>query len=241
MCKSIKCIDIIQGLRGMGLGAGDGVMVHSSLSSMGYVDGGAETVVDAFLEVVGDQGTLMVPTFTHSNTEYFDPLNSPSKNGAITEAVRKRSGAIRSLHPTHAVTVIGSEVEGLVGKDLEHGALGQGCALHRLIDRGGLVFLLGVDHQANSVIHIGEDLAGDDRHRHFSPENPKRVTVKHPRDGEIVVTLTSMMGHTTAFDEMDGFLRSRGQVVEGRIGDAECQLMKGVDVVKATVDILGSL
>jgi aminoglycoside 3-N-acetyltransferase len=132
-----------------------------------------------------------MPTFTHSSTKYFDLLTSPSKNGAVTEACRSHFRAVRSLHPTHAVTVIGPDAEELVMDDLECGALGRGCALHKLIERGGLVFLLGVDHQENSAIHIGEDLAGDDRHRHFSPEDPKRVTVKHPQNGEIdVVTAT---------------------------------------------------
>jgi aminoglycoside 3-N-acetyltransferase len=238
MMKILKREDIVEGLRQMGLCAGDEVMVHSSLSSMGYVEGGGESVIEAFLEVLGEEGTLMMPTFTHSNTEYFDPLTSPSKNGAVTEACRRHSRAVRSLHPTHAVTVIGPDTEVLVMDDLECGALGRGCALHKLIDRGGLVFLLGVDHRANSAIHIGEDLAGEDRHLHFSPENPKRVTVKHPQDGEIEVVLTSMMGHTVAFDQMDKVLRSRGQVVEGRIGEAECQLIKGIDVVTATVNIL---
>ena len=70
---------IVEGLRQMGLGEGDRVMVHSSLSSMGYVEGGARIVVEAFLEVLGPLGTLMAPTFTHSATEYYDPLKSPSK------------------------------------------------------------------------------------------------------------------------------------------------------------------
>ena len=61
----------------MGFEPGDRVMVHSSLSSMGHVEGGAGTVVQAFLDVLGPEGTLMVPTFTHSGCEYFDPLGSP--------------------------------------------------------------------------------------------------------------------------------------------------------------------
>ena len=67
----------------MGLEAGDRVMVHSSLSSMGHVEGGAAMVVQAFLDVLGPEGTRMVPTFTHSGCEYFDPLKSPSLNGAV--------------------------------------------------------------------------------------------------------------------------------------------------------------
>ncbi len=230
--------DIANGLRSMGLKAGDKVMLHGSLSSMGHVEGGAPTVVQAFMDVLGTNGTLMVPTFTHSNTEYFDPLTSPSKNGAITEAARHFPKAVRSLHPTHAVTAIGPDAGDLVKDDLERGALGKDCALDRLICRGGLVFLLGVGHEANSAIHIGEDYAGDDRRRKISPENPKVVILNHPERGEMEVTLTEMMGHTVAFDRMDEVLRSGGQVVDGEIGQARCHLMKGEDVLGATLKIL---
>lgn len=237
--KTMTTGGIAEGLRALGICPGERLMVHSSLSSLGYVEGGAPAVIEALLEVLGPAGTLMVPTFTHSATEYFDPLESPSKNGAITEAARLRRGARRSLHPTHAVTVIGPDAEELLADDLKCGALGKGCALDRLAKKGGRILLLGVNHLANSVIHVGEDYAGDpDRTKRWSPENPKRVILKHPKRGEEEVLLTSMMGSTVSFERMEGELRKRGQLVEGRIGEAVCQLMKGQDVIDATRDIL---
>ncbi len=235
---SVVRSDVIRSLESMGLKAGDRVMVHSSLSSMGHVEGGAPTVLQAFLDVLGAAGTLMVPTFTHSGCQYYDPLLTPSLNGAITEAARSLPGAIRSLHPTHAVTVVGPDAEDLVEDDLDRGALGRDSALDRLIKKGGHVFLLGVDHRANSSIHIGEDYAGDDRQASISPDHPKVVVLNHPQRGEEEVTLTEMMGSTIAFDRMEEVLRSRDQVVEGKIGEATCQLMKGEDIIAATVDIL---
>ena len=231
--------DIARSLTAMGLKAGDRVMVHSSLSSMGHVEGGAATVVQAFLDVVGPQGTLMVPTFTHSSCEYFDPLESPSLNGAVTEAARRFPGAVRSLHPTHAVTAIGPDAESLVEDDLERGALGRDCALDRLIKKGGYIFLLGVSQSSNSSIHIGEDYAGADRHGRFSPETPGVVVLNHPEHGEMEIRLTEMMGHTPAFDRMEEALRARGQIVDGTIGEAKCQMMKGEELLAATVEILG--
>ncbi|MED5415623.1 MAG: AAC(3) family N-acetyltransferase [Candidatus Latescibacterota bacterium] len=235
---SVVRSDVIRSLESMGLKAGDRVMVHSSLSSMGHVEGGAPTVLQAFLDVLGAAGTLMVPTFTHSGCQYYDPLLTPSLNGAITEAARSLPGAIRSLHPTHAVTVVGPDAEDLVEDDLDRGALGRDSALDRLIKKGGHVFLLGVDHRANSSIHIGEDYAGDDRQASISPDHPKVVVLNHPQRGEEEVTLTEMMGSTIAFDRMEEVLRSRDQVVKGKIGEATCQLMKGKDIIAATVDIL---
>ena len=235
---SVTRTDISTGLKSMGLKAGDRAMLHSSLSRIGHVEGGALTVVGAFLDVLGPTGTLMVPTFTHSGCQYFDPLVTPSLNGAVTEAARSFPGAVRSLHPTHAVTAIGPDARDLVKDDLDRGALGKDCALDRLIKKGGYVFLLGVDHKANSAIHIGEDHAGDDRHASISPEKPKVVMLNHPEQGEVEVALTEMMGGTAAFARMDEVLRARGQVVDGIIGEAPCQLMKGEDIIAATLDIL---
>ncbi len=239
MSRTVTRQDIVSGLKAMGLQEGHRVMVHSSLSSLGHVEDGAPTVVEAFLEVLGPEGTLMVPTFTHGATEYFDPLQSPSKNGAITEAARRYPGAVRSLHPTHAVTAIGPDAGDLVRDDLDRGPLGVDCALDRLARSGCRVFLLGVKHNVNSIIHVGEDYAGDpDRHKRWSPENPKRVVLNHPEEGEKEVLVTSMMGSTVAFERMEEKLRSCGQVVDGQIGAAKCQLMMGQDVIDATVDIL---
>ena len=60
----ITLADISISLRALGLGPGHHVLVHSSLSSMGHVDGGAPTVVQALLDVVGPQGTVLAPTLT---------------------------------------------------------------------------------------------------------------------------------------------------------------------------------
>ena len=181
----------------------------------------------------------MVPTFIFSSATYFDPVRTPSKCGAVSEAVRVRPGAARSYHPTHAVAAIGAEAESLVTGDEHAPALGKGCALHKLMEEGGKVFLLGVSNKANSAIHIGEHVAGDpDRHKRFSPERPGRVTLNHPEKGEVEILLTSMMGSTKAFDALEGLLRERGEIVDGQIGQAACQLMSGQDVIRGTVEIL---
>ena len=152
------------------------------------------------------------------------------------EAVRKRPEAVRSFHPTHAVAVIGPDAESLVEGDVECGALGRDCALDRLRKGGGYVFLLGVSQEYNSTIHIGEDYGGDNRTLGiFNPENPKIVILNHPEQGEIEVPLSEMMGNTVAFVRMYDELQKRGQLIEGHIGKAPCQLMKGQHIIDAAV------
>jgi aminoglycoside N3'-acetyltransferase len=62
--------------------------------------------------------------------------------------------------------------------------------------------------------------------------------LNHPEQGEMEILITSMMGSTIAFNRMEDTLRERQRIREGRIGDAKCQLMRGQDVIDATVDIL---
>ena len=76
---TIKKEDIVAGLRSLGLASGEGVVVHSSLKSFGRVDGGAETVIAALMQVIMAEGTLLMPSFNHGGAfadgaqGYFDP------------------------------------------------------------------------------------------------------------------------------------------------------------------------
>jgi len=85
------------------------VLVHSSLSSLGCVEGGADAVIDALLDVLGPGGTLVVPTLTGTeslsaeNPPRYDPDATPCWTGRVPETLRRRPGAMRSLHPTHSV------------------------------------------------------------------------------------------------------------------------------------------
>ncbi len=113
---------LVADLRALGLAEGDLIMVHSSLRGLGFVEGGADTVVDALMEVVGSGGTLVFPAFTLAGTmkgtldrgDYvFDPKRSPSSVGAISNAFLARSAVLRSVHPTHSVAAWGRLAEEL--------------------------------------------------------------------------------------------------------------------------------
>ena len=103
--------DIAAGFRTAGVGWGQLLMVHSSLSSMGHVEGGAPTVVEALLRVVGPGGTLVMPTLCRDakqqRFEVWDRHTSASDVGRITETFRTWPGVVRSDHATHSVAAIG--------------------------------------------------------------------------------------------------------------------------------------
>jgi len=101
---------LIQQLRDMGIKPTDNLLVHSSMKSLGAVQGGADTVLDALMGVV-PEGMLILPTHTwkQMSEEYnvFDPETEPVCVGILPELFRKRPGVVRSLHPTHSVAVYG--------------------------------------------------------------------------------------------------------------------------------------
>ena len=98
---------ILAGLRALGVLPGCGLMVHSSLKSFGRVQGGAQAVVEALMEAVTEQGTLLMPSFNHrapfeeGGAGVYDPLETPTSNGAIPDLFWRLPDVWRSLDPTH--------------------------------------------------------------------------------------------------------------------------------------------
>ncbi len=147
---------IIADLKALGLRRGMDVMAHSSLSRIGHVIGGAEAVVEALLAVIGRGGTLVMPSFNHRGAEVFNPLATPTTNGAIPDAFWRRPDAVRSLHPTHPVAAVGPRAEALCRDHLEVGIWERESPIGRLIHGGGYILSLGVDHNASTAYHVAE-------------------------------------------------------------------------------------
>lgn len=164
--------DIKAGLVKLGLKKGDNVGVHSSLSSFGVVDGGADTVIDALLEVVGNKGTIVMPTYSTNRIEVertpdevaasvtwkfklllYDPKETPCWTGAIPEAFRKRKGVLRSLHPVHSKAALGKHVKEIIEAE---DPSSRGC-WKKLRDLDGYILLIGVTLDSCSSMHLAED------------------------------------------------------------------------------------
>lgn len=166
-------------LRALGLPFGATVMVHSSLARLGYVAGGAHAVVAALLEVLGPDGTLVMPTHSGDLSDPagwrnppvpeawwqtikdemppFDAELTPTRQmGAIVECFRHVRGARRSDHPTVSATALGPNTDTVVDShELAHG-LGESSPQARLYELDGWVLLLGVTHGNNTSLHLAE-------------------------------------------------------------------------------------
>ncbi len=223
---------IVAGLRALGIQPGDLLQVHSSLKSLGYVEGGAETVVDALVEAVSPGGTVMVPTFNHGIADVFDVKTTPSVNGAITEALRQRPAARRSVHPTHPYAAIGPLAEELTGEHLDLLTFDVRSPLGKLAEWGGLVLLLGVGMDRNTAAHVGETMARVPclGYREF----PRKVLAP---DGSIQQAWSVLWRHGPClleWEPLEREMRAQGMIRDGMVGEAPAHLMKARDVVQTT-------
>ena len=155
--KTITKEDIVFALTLGGIQKGDVILMHSALSSIGYVEGGADTVIDAVLETIGPEGTFAVSTMSFNNP--FDPKTDSSTVGIISETHRKRPDSIRSLRPVHSVNAIGAQAEYLTrDHDKCETNCGVGSPFLKLRDMGGKIILLGIDMSRNTTLHAIEDI-----------------------------------------------------------------------------------
>lgn len=253
-------IDSLQtDFRGLGVRSGMVLLVHSSLSAMGWVCGGAVAVIIALQEVLGATGTLVMPTHSTDLTEpsqwenppvpeswwsvirekmpAYQPDLTPTRSmGVIAETFRKQTGVLRSAHPHHSFCAYGHQASHITNNHSLGFGLGEGSPLARIYDLGGFVLLLGVGHDSNTSMHLAEYRA-------------TFLTKRIVQEGAPISTMDSR--RWTTFENMDldssdfermgeDFLRSdvgRG-AHRGKVGLANCQLMPQRAVVDFAVDWL---
>ena len=183
--------DLVSDFSRLGVPAGGVMMVHSSLRSIGTVEGGAETVVDALLESLGPQGTLVVPTFTFSAPSQpgfiFDPARTPSEMGAISEATRQRTEARRSIHVFHSIAAIGPMAEQIVTAG-GASAWKDDSPMGQIANGEGQFLLLGVPYTRLTAIHLVEVRVGVPYRREIEVE----MLVRRPSGALESVVSTSM-------------------------------------------------
>ena len=221
---------LVSDLKKLGLKAGMDVMVHSSLSAIGYVEGGADTVVDALLSAIGRRGTLMMPSFNHREAQVYNPMTTPTVNGAIPDAMWRRPEAVRSVHPSHALAAIGPKAEEYCRDHLEVGIFAQDSPIGKLIHGGGYILTMGTIHYTSTAYHVAEmsvpcgcidPFANTDRV--VAPDGSVqqvRGFAFRPRDCPVPI------------HKLDETFDRRGLQQRGKVGNAETGLVKGIDLWK---------
>lgn len=234
---------IVEGLKTGGLAKGCQVLVHSSLSSFGFVEGGADTVIDALAAVVGVEGTVLVPTLTGSEAlsaehpPVFDPVHSTCWTGAIPETLRKRSNALRSLHPTHSVAAIGADAQTLTQ---DHWYSITPCDAYSPYGKlaqlpSGYILLIGVDYQSCTLFHHVEEVVGVDYHM-----QPGFANAKILLDGQTTERhyMLHKYGPARNFNIMESIFVERGVQKRFTIGNATLRLVQACKLVELTTQAL---
>ena len=195
--------DILAALKKADVGKGQTIMVHTSLSSLGFVCGGPQIVIEALLESVGAGGTIMMPTQSWKNLDptagvhweepeewwqiirdnwpaYNKDITPTNTMGAVAEMFRQWPGTLRSDHPARSVAANGKYAEHLTtGHDLSN-IFGEGSPIDKLYELDRYVLLIGVGYDKNTSLHLA-DVRAEYPGKHDSieysaiMENGKRV------------------------------------------------------------------
>ncbi|MDE0632918.1 MAG: AAC(3) family N-acetyltransferase [Caldilineaceae bacterium] len=223
---------ISEALHTLGLPNGAIVFVHSSMSSIGYVEGGAGTLVDAFLQVLGPAGTLSVPTFTFSHSgsadPVFDPARDPSEMGRLTEETRTRPGARRSCHLLHSVAALGAQATEITAS---HGpsAWAKDGPFWQLHELDAYILLLGVPYLRCTFFHLLELLVEVPyrQWREFEARVRDPDGSQRPLLARAFSPKPNFVGND--FNRLGAMLEDRGLVMAGSVGNAVARLFRARD------------
>ncbi len=176
---------IVRDLRNIGIESGDVLLVRADCMRIGMVEGGVSGILDALLEAIGPDGTLVVPAFTKQfliwrmDTSYVRDQTTPSTSGALTRLVLKHPGCVRSEHPTTSFAAIGNKAEAiLAGHD---GGAPAYLPMRRIIELDGKMLVSGcaASNPGFTTVHYAQEVLGLSRRSVLR----NRIAVRYRTEG----------------------------------------------------------
>jgi aminoglycoside 3-N-acetyltransferase len=156
---------LLSDLKEIGVKEGDHLAVTLSFKSIGHVDGGPQRFIDALVEAVGSQGTIMMNTHTSSFSPFqldsnyvFDSKTTVPSTGIVPRTMVSRTDAIRSLHPTCSVACIGKMANYLVEGHKE--GTNSYLPYEKLAKLGGKYLAIGIGNRLVAIRHEAQRRAG---------------------------------------------------------------------------------
>lgn len=207
----------------LGIESDDVILMHSSLSSLGYVEGGAETVIDTLLAILTN-GTLLVPALSFDfsiPSKSFSVKETPSCVGAISEYFRTREGVIRSMHPSHSVCGIGRYAEELLSQHIDTDTpVGSKSPFALLPEYGGKILMVGCGIGHNTSMHGVEELS---KPWYCLKEEPTEFTLTDEEGNTIKKSYYchNFAGVNQRYDRVADLMN----IPSGKVLDATCYLI----------------
>lgn len=217
------------------------IVIHTSLKSIGEIEGRAEGLLDSYIKYLSD-GLLVIPTHTwavvNRSSPIFDVRSSIPNIGAFPKLCAReaflRENAVRSLHPTHSVAVFGKRCrEFVAGEELTRTRTPRNGVWGRLYDERARVLMIGIGLERNTYMHtIDEDVNEfpDDPSLYFDAtvldESGNKISVPHMN--------TEFYWSSEDFPLLEGYFRRNGVMSYSRLGNAEVKcfdVRKGRDLM----------
>ena len=226
-------VDLQRQLATLGVERGTILVVHTSFKAIGPIDGGPRGLIDALLDALGPEGTLVMPAMADSDDDAFDLAVTPCRTmGIVADTFWRLPGVLRSDSP-HSFAAIGpraAEIAAPHPPDLPHGP---DSPIGRVHDLDGSVLLLGVGHDANTTVHLAEYLA------EVPYRIPKFCVVR--REGVPVRVEYAEIDHCCRNFRLVGeWLAARGLERRGPVGHGTARLARAREIVTTVVPELRS-
>ena len=207
------------------------LVVHTAFSRVGPLEGGPLALIGALRDTLGDDGTLVMPSMSDDDEHPFDAGSTECRGmGVVANTFWRLPGVLRSDSP-HAFAAIGRAADAITRPhppDVPHGL---DSPVGHAWELDGQVLLLGVGHDANTTMHLAENLAGV----RYGVAKYALVT-QHGRPTRVDYR---EVDHCCAnFAQMDEWLESRSQQRRGRVGNSEARLANSRDIVDAALAAL---
>lgn len=218
--------ELVAQLRALGVREGGVLLVHSSFRAVRPVEGGPLGLIAALRAALGPEGTLAMPSATGEDDLPFDPATTANREdlGIVPSLFWQQPGVVRSAH-FDAVAAIGPKAEWIASGLFVLPPAAPGSAIDRIREAGGQILLLGVGHDANTMLHLAELLGGA----------PYRSAFHYTRADGVRVDYGENDSCCEKFALADDWLRAEGLQREGRIGNADSRLFDAEDLIRVAV------
>jgi aminoglycoside 3-N-acetyltransferase len=231
MHESVSIARLEADLVALGVRHGGVLLVHTSFRRVRPVEEGPLGLIAALGNVLGPEGTLVMPAMTDGET-VFDPRTTPTCDMGITaELFWRQSNVVRSTHPGGSFAARGPLAERICAPQPLSPPHGQDSPPGRVLDADGQVLLLGVEFSECTMLHVAEDVA----HVPYSIEHPCVVEI----DGVATRVMVPETDHCCrGFRRMEAWLGALGRLRQGRVGNAQATLASARDIVAVAVQHL---